>query len=70
MEICLNRTRSFSLSLVEEGAVLGRVFYINKHAHQLVAVNLPGVLPLALYSLCLRRHGPKSVADFDQRLGD
>jgi hypothetical protein len=50
---------------MEESTVLSGVLHINKYSHQLIPVNLAGVLPLALYPLSFRGYCSKLVTEFD-----
>src|SRR5438128_2681891 len=61
----------YSLSeLMEEIPVLFCVLDVHEKSHQLIPINLPGVLPLPFYPLSFRRNRAKPATKFGQRLSD
>jgi len=60
---------SFS-ELTKEIAILHRVLDIHEHAHQLIAVHLSSILPLAFYPLSFRGDSAKPAPKFNDRVRD
>jgi hypothetical protein len=55
---------------MKEIPVLLRVRNIHENAHQLVAIHLPCVLPLAFYPLSFRGDSAKLATKFNERIGN
>jgi hypothetical protein len=70
MSICRKRAFRLSLELKKKQSMFGVVRDVNEHTDQVVPVRLTFVPPEAADRLCLGRHGPEMLFQFEQSVGD